>query len=406
MSGAVIAIRKSAKCSESVVTFSSLKGKYTVKHTGNIIYKKINMKEINEESDLSNINDHLEAKHDNNKTRSNKKFHTDKNLKRIIGVNLNNSFKAEESRNDNIKLILNNNKPNDNSKINDNSSNITDINLKPAGVNNLSILNVYKLCSICDLYIEKGTVFTCQHIVCDKCCKVFYEDRIELGYINLQCPIYSCKFKIDISSIKERISEAHYKRIESESTAFLNNSPLCKSNLFQKHINLFKNYLKKNVLDISDNDESYYLFNKFKDEFCGKCREPALFGKFSGNSLKCLNCYSLFCKFCFKPVSNDLDHFDRSGTKYCKIYFRTKYDLETASKIKKALIALLIIVISYALFTVGLYLRFVNGVKALCSSKLLFPVRLLAYLILLCLWGMFAILLLPFYPLVLLVLES
>jgi hypothetical protein len=360
-----LSIRKSGKTLESLVIFNGTQGKYEVKHSGHIVFDK-----LKHESNSSLVNPNRKPV----KSRSEKAIQSHSFLNNII---------KEESKRENSDLTHNNN-----------SNNILKL-------DNGIVINKYKSCSICDLYIEKSLTLSCLHNICDKCIKGYYENRIESGYTNLLCPIYICHSRVEIALIKEFISDVHFDRLTNNIVLHINIPS--KSKVISKHLNLFKSYLKKNVLDVTD-DNSYMIFNKFKDEFCERCREPALFGQMNGNSIKCLNCFAKYCKFCFRETSED--HFDRTANKYCKIFYRKKNAENHSSEnfMKGFLLAFLTIAFSYFLVINNGYFQIY---KILPGGNIIFkPFKLVFIFLLFIFWFFITIIIFPFFPIMLTILYS
>jgi hypothetical protein len=361
----IVTIRKTAQCVESEVIFNNPKGKYSVKHKGDILYEKLRTSNVDKHDDIAVL----------------KKSNTEK-ISQSVSVLQN--INKEESR----QIVPTN--P---------SSVLVSHGLNNIQITNLTFFTKYKSCCICDFYIDKAMALTCQHILCEKCIKSYYEHRIESGYTSLTCPIYSCGAKVENETIKDYISDIHYDRlIYDTSILLLKGNQYSKSVLLQKHVDIFKTYLKKNVLDIAD-DESYVLFNKFKGDFCEKCSEPALYGRLSGNKMKCLNCFSKYCKFCFKNVTDD--HFDRSATKYCKIFFRKKCiesPINERACWKNFGMAFLLIAFSYCLLVTGSFFHISQFINKYIRCTILYPIKLLIYGILFVIWLIVSFILIPFYP--------
>jgi hypothetical protein len=385
----IVTIRKTAQCQESEVIYNSnLMGQYLIKkHTGDIVYDRLRVEtnhiDKNEEVVVCTL----------------KKFNTEKITRSV----LNNLVKDESNKQIAPTEITNSN----NLLVSKNGSGSNHINALQ--ISNLTSMTKYRSCCICDFYIDKSVSLSpCQHALCEKCLKSFYENRIEAGYTTLMCPIYSCGSTVQFEQIKAYISDVHYERLVYDSTLLLvRGNQYSKSVVLMKHVDLFKTYLKKNVLDISD-DNSYVLFNKFKGEFCEKCQEPALYGRLSGNMIKCLNCFNKYCKFCFKNVTDD--HFDRSANKHCKIFFRKKSSSPNATVHpcwKNFGMAFLIIWFSYFLLITGSYFQITQFLNFLTNkSKLLYPLKLIFLPIFFLLWIVLAMIVLPFYPILFNIIHS
>ena len=114
-----------------------------------------------------------------------------------------------------------------------------------------------------------------------------------------------------------------------------------------------------------NSNESFYVYNKAKVQFCPKCGEQALFGKSGAHFVKCLNCNYCLCKYCMKEF--DGKHMDITTEEHCKVFFRRNDELEfTNTRDTKQshiglnlLIQFLLVVCSYIfMFTAGfLYIK-------------------------------------------------
>ena len=194
----------------------------------------------------------------------------------------------------------------------------------------------FRICFICDQFYLKEKTQTadgCEHTFCQKCGKAFFEEKIEQGDIASKCPVYKCPKKIDIEIIKQLVSTKHFCVMEGKDPNEINTGNLFRltnsqtellkqnyNNYFNK-IDAVKLYTQKHVIDINTN-ESFFIFNKAKEQFCVKCHEPALYGKSGKFIVKCLNCYHTICKFCMKSFTPD--HFEITSFNYCKVYFRKR----------------------------------------------------------------------------------
>lgn len=265
-------------------------------------------------------------------------------------------------------------------------------NLHLKDASNLSSLATCLICqqilSIQIVRIMEG----CKHYLCVMCCKTFYEDRIELGEIDLKCPNYKCESRINLNNLKNYISIKHYESLEKnklnneygERNYFnnLNKLPhysisgtldIKKLAISKDFTNIDKNTMiysirnlaQKHVLQIGS-DEPYMLFNKYKDYFCKSCNEPSLYGKLPGKIVKCLNCDKTFCKFCMKILSSS--HFDLSSQNHCKIYFRKRginsilkpLRIRKDSIMRKFYIRLIIMTIGFLLLMKFLHYKILN----------------------------------------------
>ena len=189
----------------------------------------------------------------------------------------------------------------------------------------------YSICELCDLLIPKKLMITlspCQHSFCTRCGKNFYEDIIETGDVNnLTCPYYNCKTPLSVATLINLVSEklmSRYYRLFNKSllsveslkkdTIHLNNNTTTKN--LSTYFSTIQDYNKKHVIDVNQNEDMYYLYHKYKDNFCQVCNLPSLFGKNCKNTLKCLNCMGRFCKFCLQKIDTP-DHFNTFNERNC-----------------------------------------------------------------------------------------
>lgn len=199
----------------------------------------------------------------------------------------------------------------------------------------------YTICELCDLLVPRKLLITmipCEHCFCTRCGKNYYEDKIESeNEIELTCPYYSCKTVVSLDILAKLVSVNllnRYNRLINKSLnnnenlnlntnlnpspnfLSLNNNTKTMKNELSTYFSTIQDYNKKHVLELSDNDNSYYLYQKYKGHFCQICNLPSLFGKNCKNTLKCLNCFKKFCKFCLQLIDSP-DHFNTFNEKNC-----------------------------------------------------------------------------------------
>jgi hypothetical protein len=227
--------------------------------------------------------------------------------------------------------------------------------LKYDHLNEEPTFEYFKLCYICDkLHLTTSTFSSlgCEHAICLKCGKTFYEDKIEQGEGNLKCPIYNCQACPEISFIKTILSDKHSETLMNLLERGESNVEMSKrkSNTFFE----VKVYTQKHVFDVNTND-TFFTFNQTKDQFCIKCGEPSLYGRTGKSYVKCLNCYNTICKFCMKAYS--YDHLDITSLNYCKVYFRKtlKKNIEKQSNLKIFLLTYLMMIPSFTLLFCAMF---------------------------------------------------
>ena len=233
-------------------------------------------------------------------------------------------------------------------------------------------IQIFEMCIICErtFPIQKLHTSNCKiHKICRKCIKNYYEDIIEQGERNLKCPIYKCKNTINIILLKKIISEQHYNLLNGKPNVFsqTTNIHLQSKYDFYEEKEKLKLYTQRHVLDINSN-ENFFMFNKFKNIYCPKCSEPALFTKIKGHFIKCLNCYHRICKYCLKDY--DEKHMDIAFEEHCKVYFRNDNNLIKKNNVFILFfIQLFFISASYYFVFYGGFLYINNAVKCIFSVK-------------------------------------
>jgi len=278
-----------------------------------------------------------------------------------------------------------------------------------------SIIYPLQFCYICDNLNQIDFVYkteTCKHSICFKCLKLFYEAKFDQNRFSLKCPIFTCDGKFQENLFKNIISEYYFNLlINNKSNLLINRTDLInnknKPQIYQKDIisnedviiynenrasNIYKieskknqnssnlnnnkyhqlskyyninenetatninsnmkSYTKKNIVEINNLD-NFLIYNQNKDNYCKKCNQPSLFNRPDKSTSKCLNCFSISCKYCLKQIS--YDHFDLNSFNYCKVYFRRKLKNLTIknnniNKCKNLIISFLMIIASYILF--------------------------------------------------------
>ena len=255
-------------------------------------------------------------------TNNNLIINSNENL--IVNTTSQNLEKSKNNDNDNIDTsILHhfNQNCNRNSSIDDKSNKNSNFDSRmffPIG---------YTICELCDLLVPKKLLISltpCEHTFCTRCGKNYYEDKIETGNINeLTCPYYNCKSILPIDILIKLISDNllnRYYRLINKSLISMQTMKKSLKNSTTINISTYfstiQDYNKKHVIDVSQNENMYYLYHKYKEHFCQKCNLPSLFGKNCKNTLKCLNCLGKFCKFCLQSIESP-DHFNTLNERNC-----------------------------------------------------------------------------------------
>lgn len=314
-------------------------------------------------------------------------------------ISQNNSYFEDTS----LNCVLKNNK-NSNLEVKSLNTNnfISKIDLANLKENNLETLNdkVIYTCSLCDYSYNRLScvIFSCRHVFCGKCCKLYFEDRIENYFLNVNCPLVKCLECQDISILKDIISEIHF-------------------NLLSKHSEISKdNTLTKNTIsDLAENHKLKIVDQKTFFELCNKnikncklCGKSSLFKSIRPRSFKCLNCLEYLCFYCFAPLNSA--HFVKTNVSSCKIYFKKikqQKDKEILLKscFKTFFFSLFFITFSYFIFMNFIYVSsakyFIIEIhykrnKLFLLLNLCFCILLKTLLIIICICV--GLLILPYYP--------
>ena len=264
--------------------------------------------------------------------------------------------------------------------------------------NSSKILQRY--CFICDVFEEKlYHTKNCNHLFCKDCGKYYYEQQIEKGIYDLQCPKYDCYNKLNLKEIKEILTQDSFLKVEvfsklnntkiipkkdfnnnfedindvntkrnSKNTVEINNNDsdrkikIVKKNMLKTQIpksnnnnNILHFVVKKHMLKVSD----YTRFkSRVKNEkemkkiVCSKCGKSALFSREDQNFVRCLNCGNAICKYCHKKL--DPENTLRKLNSICgTCYSRIKFNKEK-SCFKKFLYEILFIISGYLVLLFGL----------------------------------------------------
>ena len=205
-----------------------------------------------------------------------------------------------------------------------------------------------------------------------KCGKAYLEQKIEEGEKRLKCPFFKCNYIISEDILTNLVTAKHMENYKIKLAIVNLNSPMGSGTVDTNRINIISNpndflsckvnsetklkhYLQKHVFDMSNN-ESFFIFNKAKEQYCARCYEPSLFGKNGSKFVKCLNCMLKFCKFCSKEITSD--HFNVAAFNYCKVYFKKKFQFVPPLKAglcKEVLLNILLFVVGYFVFLIGIF---------------------------------------------------
>lgn len=231
----------------------------------------------------------------------------------------------------------------------------------------------YNSCLICDKIYPVSNLYSskeCNHLLCRKCIKNFYEEKIETGEKNFKCPVFSCSGIFDIGIIKVFVSNEHFSLVDGKVKSLFNMKIGVVEPPDTKYETI-KKYTKKHVIDVNSN-ENFYRFNKAKVQFCPQCSEQTLFGKSGTHFVKCLNCFYCLCKYCMKHYEEK--HMDLTNEDHCKVFFRRNDQTSLNNNTHfwlNYLIQLLLVICCYAfMFIAGfLYIKAFFQLIFTCSLQ-------------------------------------
>lgn len=231
---------------------------------------------------------------------------------------------------------------------------------------------LYKRCSICENTFPLTKLFLplCNiHYLCRLCSKRYYEDIIENGIKEINCPFIKCKKPFELEDLKDVISKHHFDLLKNG-----NNNLIEESNNF--YYNKIKeendegnmnHYSKKNVIDINSN-KKFYHYKSSKGVFCSNCSMESLFSKTNTHFLKCLYCNCKKCRHCLKDFDND--HMDINSPTHCKVYYRyDRKDLNNSEFCLRFILQLFFVIASYCIFLVGTFIKIRNVFFFLFRAK-------------------------------------
>ena len=295
----------------------------------------------------------------------------------IINENIKSNNEESENENEDEKKNQYNYYDNDNNSYE--HKNVGKFLIFHNSFNESLIDETYISCYICDRTYPFDKLYSAdceKHFICRRCCKNYYEERIEQGDRNLKCSVYTCNasFNHNLKKLLSVLSPNHINLLFNNKTINNENQLIEPSLTLQKKYNIahqssetMKSYMKKHVIDINSN-QNFYMYNKAKVQFCPKCSEQTLFSKTGTYFVKCLNCFHRICKYCMKEY-NEL-HMDISKDNYCKIYYRR--DAEEFKKknfIYNFLIELFLIIGAFIFLFTGAFNYFKNCLKTIFCVK-------------------------------------
>jgi hypothetical protein len=169
------------------------------------------------------------------------------------------------------------------------------------------------------------------------------------------------------------------------------------------HRNSDKDLVNEHVIKIGGSSKfnrAVRRFNELKNIFCSQCNKSALFSVKNKPFIKCLNCGIALCKFCYKKY--DYYHFIRNNPKACRVFFRTHINGKNLKYIY--LYQLLYIFGGFFILYIG-FSRIEAEFISNYNRNKIYWIYLVFFLILLFVNFFILIICLPFYPLILLIVE-
>ena len=271
-------------------------------------------------------------------------------------------------------------------------------------------------CGITSLNEKYNSLFTCKHFFCSNCGKNFYEDII-IKILNnkdfeteIKCPIMKCQNIVSLDLLKRILPERLFLYIKE----YIENKEKIRNKKGKININIMptelmldnKNnnnekvkYLYDNVIDINTKGKFVYYIKKTFIR-CFKCKEYSLYGNIKGNYDICLNCLNKYCKFCHKIF--DERHMDKTYENHCRVIYRTFKDFTEYQNIKKFVIFLLYTIGGYLFLVTYFILKIQEEIKK--KKKLWIKcVKIMIYLILFFIFLPIAIIIIPYFPIILLI---
>ena len=331
------------------------------------------------------------------------------------------------------------------------------------------LTKMMKKCFICDTFNKRlFHTEKCSHIFCEICGKVFYEQQINKCIYNLECPKYSCHKHLNIKVLKQFLSKFIFEKlidnletnsqtcdkilvnasqninssrernnkknslfsedkeysIQQNKSYLYNltyqkefafqdekksNKKIRKNDLFLKKLtkkyqsNLDKDLVNKHILKLSGSSKFFKAIrkiNEFKNTFCSQCNKACLFPVRNKPFLRCLNCGFANCKFCFKKY--DYFHFIRNNARACRVFFRSHIIGRRQKYIY--FYQFLYILGGFFVLLIG-FTKFEAKFVSNYNTNKIYILYIISFFILLFINSIIFVFFLPYYPLVLLIVE-
>ena len=169
------------------------------------------------------------------------------------------------------------------------------------------------------------------------------------------------------------------------------------------HKNSDKDLVNEHVIKVTGSskfNKAVRKINEFKNIYCSNCNKASLFPIKNKPFIKCLNCGYSTCKFCYKKY--DYLHLIRNNEHSCRVFFRTRNNKQNVKYIY----------LYQLLYIFGglivLYIGFTKiEARYLCNYNRykIFSIYLILFFILIIFNFTILIIIFPFYPLILLIVD-
>ena len=170
------------------------------------------------------------------------------------------------------------------------------------------------------------------------------------------------------------------------------------------HKNSDKDLVNEHVIKVTGSskfNKAVRKINEFKNIYCSNCNKASLFPIKNKPFIKCLNCGYSTCKFCYKKY--DYLHLIRNNEHSCRVFFRTRNNKQNVKYIY----------LYQLLYIFGglivLYIGFTKiEARYLCNYNRykIFSIYLILFFILIIFNFTILIIIFPFYPLILLIVDT
>lgn len=307
-----------------------------------------------------------------------------------------------------------------------------------------------RFCFICEVFEEKlYHTKTCSHLFCKKCGQSYFDQLVEKGIYNIKCPKYNCNENLNMKDIKEILTPDTYQKIQTYMKIDNN-----KERINNRYISIDKkindinlNIVKKNVGKLTNHDSfkalkpkkkhslksqipisnrnNYALHLRIKQHIikvtdstrfkirvknekeikkalCMKCKKSSLFSREDQNFIRCLNCGNVICKYCFKQLGDKNDNNIRKlNTIYAICYNHIRIPSKK-SQPKKVIYEILFIISGFLILWIG-FSKYET--KLIINKRKRYFLFVFIFFILLNINLIIFILFIPYFPLIVSILE-